>query len=43
MNNNSLPELVDLLPEVKKEDQVLRNKRRNSESCLVGKKSSAPK
>jgi RNA polymerase sigma-70 factor, ECF subfamily len=35
MNNNSLPELVDLLPEVKKEDRVLKANRRLFESLVT--------
>ena len=35
MNNNSLPELVDLLPEVKKEDRVLKANRRVFESLVT--------
>ena len=35
MNNNSLPELVDLLPEIKKEDQVLKANRHLFESLVT--------
>ena len=35
MNNNSLPELVDLLPEVKKEDRILKANRHLFESLVT--------